>query len=622
MNENSDHIVLSIGLLVSNQKHTIQKCLDSLRPIREAIPCQLIITDTGCDEAAQPLLASCADVLHTFSWCNDFAKARNANLSHATGEWYMYLDDDEWFIDTAELIDFFVSGSYREFDGACYQIRNYQNESGSMYTDDYLSRMIRLTPKRQFTGRIHEYLTPIPEKNCLLGSLVEHYGYVFRTPEELQAHYERNHTLLIKMREEEPTNQRWWTHLAQEYLSTRDAERLRKLGEDGLQLVEGLDDVTSMLNRGTFYMCNIVASECEHDDERELKECERALADTRNTRLCIAFTKWWKAHCELRMGNYSSAEECLNDYLRDYQYFLKNEEEHIAQRTPLIVGQCYDDIKVKEAYEMLIEVGLRQGRTEYLNRYLDKLQWDIEGAFIYGNLMDAIVGALVTIKQRKLFIRTLRVIRANVEVWEAFCREIVVWSEEERPQLDRALRLCRELGFERGITEMLAWHRLESMLRSAMPIMSYPEYKAWFVEWAEHVLGFYSDAYGKTFEEQTELPGVCLMAMMIQDAMNAENDKERFLAVMRQCPEVYPTLKNQVTTLLVLYVQEPQRKAREAKERLREMKVKVLDQVNRLTADGQYDQALQVLDELKKIVPDDMEIASIGLKVCMQKVEQ
>ena len=34
----NNHIILSIALLVSNRKDTIQKCLDSLTPIREAIP--------------------------------------------------------------------------------------------------------------------------------------------------------------------------------------------------------------------------------------------------------------------------------------------------------------------------------------------------------------------------------------------------------------------------------------------------------------------------------------------------------------------------------------------------------------------------------------------------------
>ena len=97
-------VVLSIGLLVSNRKDTIKKCLDSLQSIREAIPCQLIITDTGCDADLRITLEQYADTINEFAWCTDFAKARNANLSQAVGEWYLYLDDDEWFVNTEELI--------------------------------------------------------------------------------------------------------------------------------------------------------------------------------------------------------------------------------------------------------------------------------------------------------------------------------------------------------------------------------------------------------------------------------------------------------------------------------------------------------------------------------------
>ena len=44
-----------------------------------------------------------------FTWCNDFSKARNAGLEQATGKWFLYIDDDEWFEDPSEIISFFKS---------------------------------------------------------------------------------------------------------------------------------------------------------------------------------------------------------------------------------------------------------------------------------------------------------------------------------------------------------------------------------------------------------------------------------------------------------------------------------------------------------------------------------
>lgn len=615
-------VVLSIGLLASNRKDTIKKCLDSLQWIREAIPCQLIITDTGCDADLRITLEQYADTINEFTWCTDFAKARNANLSQAVGEWYLYLDDDEWFVNTEELIDFFKSGTYKNFEGACYVQHNYQNIEGTLYSDDYVSRMIRLTEDTHFVGKIHEYLVPVPQKNCLLNSWVEHYGYVFKNDEETQKHYERNSKLLLEMIKEEPNNQRWWTHLAQEYISIRDSDKLRQLAEDGLRLVDSLDDIESAINRGTFYMCAIVAYECDHDDEKECEACDRTLADPRNTRLCMAFAKWWKAHCYMRMGKYKEAEKYLKDYFKEYQYFIKNENEHIIQKQGLIVGQCYDDIKVTEAYEMLITAGLKQKNTSYLNQYLNKLPWKKGNGYLYEGFMEATVEAMINMNEKKNFVQMIRMIHSNVEVWEAFCNEIGMWKLQENPQLDKVLELCQVAGNKKGVSYFLEWKMIEHTFKNGLSAISYPEYKTWFIGFAENVLGFYRDAYGQKFDEQTELPGVCLMAMMIENAMECEDNKDEFLKIMKQCPEIYPKLTNQVKTLLALYLQEPMRKAQEAKREMKQMKQQILEQVKKMNSAGQFDEAIQTLQQLKAIIPNDLDIAELGLEIRLNELKQ
>ncbi|MDY6156344.1 MAG: glycosyltransferase [Agathobacter sp.] len=621
MKENKNQIILSIGLLVSNRKDTIKKCLESLEPIRKAIPCQLIITDTGCDASVRTILEEYADTLTEFVWCSDFAKARNANMSHAIGKWYMYLDDDEWFVDTDQLIDFFTSGSYREYDGACYIVRNYQSADGSLYSDDYLSRMIKMTPESHFIGKIHEYLVPVPEQNCLLSSWADHYGYVFPTEEDIKKHYERNSKLLLEMIREDPQNQRWWTHLAQEYLSVRDSEKLFQLSKEGLNLVEQLNDTTSVLNRGTFYMCGILACECITDDTKEYEACEKTLGDLRNTRLCTAFTEWWKAHCCMRLERYSEAEQCLNDYLEELNYFTENEREHIIQKQALLVGQCYDEIKIIEAYEMLMAAGLRQNDVSYLEKYLDKLPWKSGNPYLYSGFMSALVCAMMTMDERKTFTRVIQMMHSNVDVWENFCREIADCQNRKEPLLGKVVELCKSAGYGVGINCFLEWREIELALRGGIKGVVYPEYKTWFIGFAENVLGFYRDAYGADFEKQDELPGACLMAMMIEEAMECEADKDRFIQIMKQCPEVYPQLMDQVKMLLAAYLREPLRKEREAKEEIQKLKVQVLEQAKQMRDAGQYDIALQILVQLKQIVPDDLDIMELELEIRLRKME-
>lgn len=107
--------VLSISLLASNRKATIRKCLDSLKPIMEQVESELIIVDTGCDEETHDILLEYTSHVILFEWCKDFSKARNAGLKEAKGEWFLFIDDDEWFSDVSEIVEFFHSGEYKNY---------------------------------------------------------------------------------------------------------------------------------------------------------------------------------------------------------------------------------------------------------------------------------------------------------------------------------------------------------------------------------------------------------------------------------------------------------------------------------------------------------------------------
>ena len=93
-------IQLSISLLASDRAASLERCLDSLRPLLMRIPSELIIVLTGTDERVRQIASQYTDHLIPFKWCNDFSAARNAGLREARGEWFLYIDDDEWFDDS------------------------------------------------------------------------------------------------------------------------------------------------------------------------------------------------------------------------------------------------------------------------------------------------------------------------------------------------------------------------------------------------------------------------------------------------------------------------------------------------------------------------------------------
>lgn len=222
--------VLSISMLVSNGRtDTIKKCMDSLTSLRAAVPSELILVDTGCTDGAIEIAREYADRVISFSWCNDFSAARNAGLRACSGEWFLYLDDDEWFEDTSEIEQFFTSGDYKEYDGAWYLQRNYTDFEGNNYNDFCVGRMNRLTRETTFVGKIHEYLSPAPVKIKRFLAFVHHYGYVYQNEEERQKHLLRNLTLAEEAVAEHPEDIRMCCQLVQEYRSAGrfgDAEKL------------------------------------------------------------------------------------------------------------------------------------------------------------------------------------------------------------------------------------------------------------------------------------------------------------------------------------------------------------------------------------------------------------
>lgn len=227
------NIQLTISLLASDRMETLGKCLESIEPLLRELSSELIIVTTGKDPAVTELARKYTSHIVPFTWCDDFSKARNTGLKMAKGEWFLYLDDDEWFEDTSEIIQFFKSGEYRRYRSATYKQRNYRDWSGKVYTDSDVGRMCYLTPETRFIYPIHENLNPFLEPEKRLKSYVHHYGYIGK---EIQKS-ERNLPLLLKRMEDEPTAQTCM-QLVQEYRNRDENEIALKYCRQGLKLAE------------------------------------------------------------------------------------------------------------------------------------------------------------------------------------------------------------------------------------------------------------------------------------------------------------------------------------------------------------------------------------------------
>lgn len=238
MGKKTEEIIVSVSLLVSNRKDTIRKCMESLKPLLDAVPSELIVVDTVGEENSDGSLVivrEYTDKIIHFPWCNDFSAARNAGLKAAKGKWFLTIDDDEWFEDITPIVKFFEEGDYKDYDRAWYYVRNYHNMAGTSYVDTLADRMCVITKETRYEGRVHEGIVPLPTKVMQIFCYAHHYGYVYTTQEALQKHSERNCTLLEIEIKETPDDARLIAQLVQEYAMVGRCQEAHELCQNWLK---------------------------------------------------------------------------------------------------------------------------------------------------------------------------------------------------------------------------------------------------------------------------------------------------------------------------------------------------------------------------------------------------
>lgn len=210
MGDNTQPLLLTIGIIFKNEIRCLERCLKSLIPLREAIACELIMADTGSADGSREVAARYADILFDFPWTQDFSAARNAVMDRASGRWYFTVDADEYLdSNISEIVEFLrFSGKYPELICGVVQ-RNYDTiEMDSKYSDFLAVRLVNMSTGLRYQGAIHE-AWPSEEKGirdirALSHTILHHDGYVGMDGEQGKAKRERNLALLRRHLAQEP----------------------------------------------------------------------------------------------------------------------------------------------------------------------------------------------------------------------------------------------------------------------------------------------------------------------------------------------------------------------------------------------------------------------------------
>ena len=202
--------LLTIGMIFRDDIRCIERCLKALQPLRDAVPCELIMADTGSADGSREVAERYADVVFDFPWINDFAAARNAVMERASGEWYLSVDTDEYLEPDIVQIEHFLHNPQNVHKDICLVvIRNYQTyEMDGPWSDFLAIRLLRMATGKRYSGAIHEQWDfpedQTPRSTVLNQVVFKHDGYVGMNEEAGREKRERNLKLIREELAETP----------------------------------------------------------------------------------------------------------------------------------------------------------------------------------------------------------------------------------------------------------------------------------------------------------------------------------------------------------------------------------------------------------------------------------
>lgn len=182
---------------------------------------EFCLIDTGITDNTQSIVANIAGSKFsrsTFSWCNDFASARNAALHFANqreATWALTVDTDERFTFPG-IADRHTLREILQAD------RGVQAWMVSARDNSYCKeRFIRVPSKATWQGRTHEALTA---EGGLTRELLQgcYFWEAPKTVESYQHKVERDLEILLEETRLQPLNPRWWYYLGQTYEGLKD----------------------------------------------------------------------------------------------------------------------------------------------------------------------------------------------------------------------------------------------------------------------------------------------------------------------------------------------------------------------------------------------------------------
>ncbi len=240
---------LSLCMITKDEADSLKICLESCKSFVD----EIIVIDTGSSDNTMGIAKEFTSNVFHFAWCDDFSKARNESLRHATKDWVIYLDADE-IISSEDWKNIRSIINSNAADAYLMHQRNYTNDKTSLgWTprDSYqeargegffVSPIIRLFRNKKeyaFSYRVHEAVdhSILANKGIIKNSRIpiHHYGYL-KSQEVIAKKREDYLKLGLAQAKETPENPRPYYEVGMIYKNTGKYEEAKKCFEKVAEL--------------------------------------------------------------------------------------------------------------------------------------------------------------------------------------------------------------------------------------------------------------------------------------------------------------------------------------------------------------------------------------------------